>query len=314
MRVLLVGHSGDPDLARIATMLCNANAVVDVLAVDRVGHQPGFDSRADPLRRYDVGYCRGSRPEQFIHYHFDRTLLRDADWQSIDDEHAAHAASQARTLLWNWLEQTNVNRWVNDPWMLLRAENKLTQLNLARAAGLAVPATIVTTSVGELQRFAVTCPNGIVHKSLDSPLVALRNGSGRFLYTSVVDADRIRHLPYPSLFQERLVPLAEHRVTVVGRRAFTARLARHAGEHPDWRRAADDHTKFEHHHPPDHTVAAIKDLMHRLNIEIGAVDLIETSGQIYFLEINPSAALTWLERTLGMQLCQTVTNLILSGS
>lgn len=273
-----------------------------------------FPIEAVHSRPYDVGYCRGYRPEQVVHFHFDRTLRRDSDWGAIDPSLAGHAARQAEGLLWSWLATVSVSRWINSPWRLRDAECKLVQLARAQQSGLRVPLTLVTSDVHALRRFAETCSAGVIHKSIDSPVVSMYDGQGQFLYTSVVDPDEIDCLPYPCLFQERLVPRIEHRVTVVGRRVFTASLRREPGQPTDWRRLADDHHRFEHHQLSDALVSAIRELMSALDIQIGAVDLIETSEQSYFLEINPSAALTWLERALGMQLCQSVTNLILCGA
>ncbi len=315
LRTLLVGHSHDPDLLRIATQLSQAGAAVEVFLVDRVSRLPTLElSATGHGRQYDVGYCRAFRPEQFIHFHFDRTLRRDDDWSAIDSSLAGHAASQSRCLMWSWLTQVSVSRWVNSPWNLRDAENKLTQLTYAQQVGLVIPPTLVTSEVDQLRRFAKTCTTGVVHKSLGSPVVSLHDHGGRFLYTSPIVADDIDCLPYPCLFQQRLIPRAEHRVTVIGRRTFTASLHRTGAQQADWRRAAVDHQRFEHHELPEPLVAALRELMDALHIQIGAVDLIETGDQTYFLEVNPSAALIWLERALGMHLCQSVTNLILCGA
>jgi hypothetical protein len=315
LRILLVGHSHDPDLARIATLLGHAHARVEVFLVDRVGRQPNLElSNAGLTRRYDVGYCRGFGPDQLVHFHFDRTLRRDKDWRAVDPSLEDHAVSQAQSLLWGWLARISVSRWVNSPWQLREAENKLIQLACAEEAGLTIPPTLVTNQGEQLRHFAETCSTGVVHKSLGSPVLNLHDGIGQFLYTTPIVPDEVGDLPFPYLFQQRLLPRVEHRVTVIGRRTFTASLHRGASQQPDWRRAADDHHRFQHHQLDEPLIVAIQELMVVLGIQVGAVDLIETSDQTYFLEINPSAAFTWLERALGMHLCQTVTNLILCGA
>lgn len=314
LRVLLVGHSHDVDLARISTLLQDAGTAVDVLLVDRVGNQPSVEFPTfEPPAQYDIGYCRGFRPAQVVHYHFDRTLRRAADWRAIERVLTDHVVGQVNTLLWSWLRRVAVARWVNSPWRLREAENKLIQLAAAEQVGLTVPATLVTDRTEDVRRFAEKQADGIIHKSLDSPVIALEDGKGRFLYTATVQPDQIEKLTFPGLFQQRLVPRMEHRVTVIGTRRFVASLQRTPNGQPDWRRDASEHNRFEHHRLSDRLIGAIGELMATLCVQVGAIDLIETNDQIYFLELNPSAALTWLERTLGMQLCQTVTNLILSG-
>ncbi len=314
LRALLIGHSHDLDLARIATLLQDAGTAVEVLLVDRVGHQPTveFPTSAPPAR-YDVGYCRGFRPAQVVHYHFDRTLRRASDWRAIDPALEGHVVGQVNALLWSWLRRVTVSRWVNSPWDLREAENKLIQLAAAEHVGLTIPATLVTDRTESVRRFSEKHAAGIVHKSLDSPVIALGDGKGRFLYTAAVEPDHLGELTFPGLFQQRLLPRREHRVTVIGNRRFVASLHRTPTQQPDWRRDAAEHHRFEHHALDDVLIDAIGELMATLGVQVGAVDLLETDDQIYFLELNPSAALTWLERTLGMQLCQTVTNLILCG-
>lgn len=314
-RILLVGHSCDPDLARIATLLRRAGALVHAILVDRIGRQPSlmFPSSED-RPHYDVGYCRGYQPAQFVHFHYDRTLRRDQGWHRIVPDLREHATGQAETLLWGWLAWVAVDRWVNSPWQVRVAENKMAQLGAAERAGLAIPATLVTDRADELRQFARDAPMGVVHKSLSSPVISSSGSQHSFLYTSTISAEDIDALPYPCLFQRRLQPRAEYRVTLIGARTFATALHRSGGEPADWRRAADDHARFDHHRLDDALADALRRLMEALDIQVGAADLIDNGDDTYFLEINPSAALLWLERTLGMQLCQSVTNLILCGT
>ncbi|MFD6397537.1 hypothetical protein [Nocardia sp. NPDC060249] len=295
-------------------LLADSGAEVHAVLVDRIGRQPSmaFPGLGD-RSHYDVGYCRGFRPEQFVHFHFDRTLRRDEDWRAVGPDLLDHATGQANTLMWGWLARVDVARWVNSPWQLRTAENKVIQLAAAESAGLAIPATLVTSRVDELRQFARGCAAGVVHKSLNSPIISGHHRGRRFLYTSAITPDDVESLSYPCLFQQRLLPRVEHRVTVIGARTFAASLTRAADEPADWRRAANGHARFEHHRLDESLVSAIRQLMKTLDIQVGAVDLIDTGEETYFLEINPSAALLWLERTLGMHLCQSVTNLILCG-
>ncbi|WP_280764088.1 hypothetical protein [Prescottella agglutinans] len=311
--MLLVGHGHDPDLAHLATRISEQGAAVEVLLVDRIAHQPtDFHPARDGARGYDVGYCRAIHPSDGIHFHYDRTVRRSADWTAVSPQLARHATAQAETLLWHWLHQTTVARWINSPWSLRAAENKLIQLTEAERMGLTVPPTLTTTSLTELREFETASPHGVIHKSLASPVVTGDGESAAFLYTTPIDVDEVRDIGFPCLFQHRLIPWTEIRTTVVGKRVFSASLPRGNEDTPDWRRNADDHSGFAHHQLQEDLTHRIRDLMRTLDIEIGAVDLIETEGGTYFLEINPSAALMWLERTLGMRLCETVTNLILS--
>lgn len=314
-RVLLVGHSHDIDLARLAGQLGDAGARVDAMLVDRIKSLPSLSPSEDGmLRRYDVGLCRSVDPTQAIHYHFDRTLRRSEDWQGISCWETNYVAAQAETLLWAWFDSVDVTRWVNSPWSLRSAENKLVQLRRAREAGLRIPRSLVSSSISEIIEFADELGGTeVVSKSLGTPVLDGEHGQARFKYTSRVDPRLLDDLASPYLVQERIDPHKEYRVTVVGSRTFVASLGRGEKHETDWRREAAAHQLFEHDQLSSDVVRSIHELLGALEIQIGAVDLVFDGTHEYFLEVNPAAALTWLERTLGMKLCQSVIALLLCG-
>lgn len=306
-KVLLIGHSHDPDVRQVLRRLTDFGAEADAVFVDEIGNLPtGFVGSTDALD-YDIGYCRAFRPGDWVNYHFDRTIRRSSDWRHVGADIEEYATSQAKTVLWHWLSRVTVATWVNSPWQLRMAENKLVQLDHAVDAGLLVPRTMVTNRGCDVRELLKVCGDGIVRKSLNTPIVACDGESATFQYTHLVSDEDIRDLAYPAMFQQRLRSVSEYRVTMVGQRVFVAVLHRDNDCDVDWRRDADDHQRFVHGELPDQVITSLRRLMASLGLEIGAVDLVQTETGFYFLELNPSAALMWLERSLGMRLCQTVT-------
>ena len=98
---------------------------------------------------------------------------------------------------------------------------KLYQLRLARAVGLAVPETLITSSARRARAF-VAGPGDVVHKVMAAP-------DDRLLATKqweAADADSWHALELcPSIFQRRIDGTRELRITAVGERLFAAEFS-----------------------------------------------------------------------------------------
>ena len=61
--------------------------------------------------------------------------------------------------------------------------------------------------------------------------------------------------------------------------------------------------------------AVLKQLVGRLGLNFGAVDLIETpDGELVFLEVNPNGQWLWIERITGAPMCQAMARLLTGHS
>ncbi|WP_244928739.1 hypothetical protein [Nocardioides sp. W7] len=248
-----------------------------------------------------------------MHYHYDRTLRHHPEWAAVPPLERSYAGEQLTTLFWALVGRIKVDRWVNDPWAVRAAENKLVQLDAAAACGLRTPRTLVTSSAEQVRAWAAQSTTQVVSKSLDSPVVTVSDASARFLYTASADAAPAEDLPYPHLFQERIVADAELRITVVGRRMFAARIRRGNGDDVDWRQRTPGPSEFEATSLPDGLRTSLDLLMQRLGLSFGGVDILCSGEDHHFLEVNPSGAFLWLERSLDIRISDTVVQLLLAG-
>lgn len=312
-RILLVGLSHDLELAHLARRLSHTSATLRIVLLDLITDLPTWHSSIDTSEEFDVGYCRAYRSDRPVHYHHDRSLRKSEAWGRVEADLGRYAAEQVDTVFWALMTRLRVARWVNSPWEVRAAENKLVQLDAALTCDFDVPRTLVTSDRDEISSFVKQFPDGAVSKSLDSPLTAPGEEVTAFRYTSLIDTDSIEGTTFPQLFQERIRPRMEFRVTAVGRQIFAAKVdTSTAGATSDWRSDTDNHTSFEATLLPDDLRSKVAEVMNRLCIQVGAVDLLYARGRYYFLEVNPSCAYLWLERSLEVGISSAVMRLLLT--
>lgn len=180
------------------------------------------------------------------------------------------------------------------PWLSApRSVNKLRALQLARAAGLDIPATLLTNDREALRAFAAAHPRVVTKCASDGEMFDA-GGETYALYTSLVSAGEIDRLPpriFPSLVQEAVEKRWEVRVFYLDGECFPMAIfsQEDAQTQVDFRiynHAAPNRTVPYRLPPP--VEAGVHALMAALGLETGSVDLIRTpDGRHVFLEVNP---------------------------
>lgn len=206
--------------------------------------------------------------------------------------------------------------WINHPEANRIAELKVKQLKLATEVGLEIPKTLVTNKPADAKRFfRETRGKGVIIKRLGGGIV-LDGNEGSMLYTSIVseknikDVDKVRYVP--TLFQEYVEKDLELRITVVGSKVFACEIHSQKSEKAkiDWRRDTLNLLHREHKLPAE-TEFKVVDLVHKLGLNFGAVDMILTpDGKYVFLEINPNGQWGWIEDLTGMPISEEIINLL----
>lgn len=203
---------------------------------------------------------------------------------------------------------------MNRPIRVRWAENKEMQLELARDLGLDVPRTLITNDPAAVRAFADACgAGGIVAKMLSS--FAIREGEEeKVVFTNRVGPDDLAHLEgldlSPMTFQEAVPKRLELRVTVIGKRIFAAAIDSQtvARAKVDWRReGASMLDEWKRYELPREVEARLGELVDRLGLDYGAIDVILTpDGRHVFLEVNPAGEFYWLERCPGFPLTDAI--------
>jgi glutathione synthase/RimK-type ligase-like ATP-grasp enzyme len=193
-------------------------------------------------------------------------------------------------------------RWMNHPADTYKAETKPYQLLVAARCGFAVPETIVGNDVVEVRK---RIPSNIALKSIDT--VYLREADDAlFAYTSIISADELLDDSVhqaPLIAQEFLSPKTDLRVTVVGTSVFSYKILVNGDPAPgDWRLHKREELTYEQYSLPDPVRDRCVALCAGLKLPFGAIDLIDSNGKFFFVEINPTGEWAWLpeaDRTAG---------------
>jgi glutathione synthase/RimK-type ligase-like ATP-grasp enzyme len=126
-------------------------------------------------------------------------------------------------------------------------------------------------------------------------------------------ADAVRYLP--TIFQAYVPKDVELRITVVGQQVFAVAIHSQQTQHTrhDWRHYDLSHTPHTLHELPEQVRHRCLQLVDRLGLCYGAIDLILTpDGRYVFLEINPSGQYLWLEKLMGLPISDAICDLLLS--
>ncbi|RFU49587.1 MvdC/MvdD family ATP grasp protein [Paraburkholderia sp. DHOC27] len=205
--------------------------------------------------------------------------------------------------------------WMNRPSHVQRAENKLTQLALARECGFLVPRTLVTNDPKAARRFVTSVPRAIA-KTLGGGTIH-DNGTDFALFTHTVTAEALTVdaavQAAPCIFQEQMVKGFDIRVTVVGKFIFATRIATTHDE-VDWRAADRRAVQYHMHRIPEELERRCHVLMQRLGLIYGCLDFVLTpAGEYAFLEINPSGQWGWIDEETHSSITQSIVRLLINA-
>ena len=187
--------------------------------------------------------------------------------------------------------------WMNFPDATYLAESKPYQLSIASRCGFKIPETLVTN---DAHRIRSAFPETFVVKSLDT--VLLRDGDDcLFTYTTLNTENELTEEnihTVPLLAQYALKDKIDLRITVIGDDIFAVRILSHGSGIPgDWRLIQKTDLEYEDIVLTEDIAQCCFLLTRRLGLSFSAIDLIETTQGIFFIEINPTGEWGWLSTT-----------------
>ncbi|MFE1955844.1 ATP-grasp ribosomal peptide maturase [Streptomyces sp. NPDC059524] len=216
---------------------------------------------------------------------------------------------EASQSLYGMLRCTDA-RWMNHPDAARQARHKPWQLWLARACGLPVPATLITTFPRVAREFAERYPDLVV-KPVSG---AHPDGHGMAVPTTRVrPGEDYRDVAHgPTLLQRRVRKVADIRLTVVGDRLFAARArsepqAEEADEAVVDVRFNDTAGPWRPVHVPRRVADGVHAYLTRAQLAYGAFDFAEDADGIWwFLECNQSGQFGFVEIETGQRIGRAV--------
>jgi putative peptide maturation system protein len=210
--------------------------------------------------------------------------------------------------------------WLPAPhWQELRASYKPIQLQMAADLGFEIPPTLVTNNPQDFLDFYRRHNGAVITKTVHNRLLPANRPNGYDAYAitelvanrDLVDADAIRYCPVT--VQPYVDKRVELRITVVGDRVFPVELDSQWTNHTrhDWRRSDYQLARYKVHNLPPVVEQRCVELVKRLGLLFGAIDLILTAdGRYVFLEINPNGEWLWMEQNTGLPIGAAVSDLL----
>lgn len=231
------------------------------------------------------------------------------------DEPSGFVRDQWRSALLGLLE-TSGWAWVNPPSAISRAELKMVQLEAAGRAGLITPDTLVTNDPDAARAFMRK--GRTVAKAL-APRVMVEDSTAYAVFTKEVLVDQLESeesvRSCPLVLQRLVERAADVRVTVVGEAVFAATIevsSRQPSE-VDWRRVEQSRLRYGAYDLAPGVASRCITLLEMLDLVYGAFDFLLTStGELVFLEVNPSGQWGWIERAVGHPISRTIVETLLA--
>lgn len=302
--VLIVTNERDVDADYVVRELDRLRIPVVRLNTERASE---WRIDLEPGRRWSM--ARGSRA-------LDSTECSGVWWRRPEapaqPEHASSSEWSAITAQWmallQGMEHVPGPTWVSPPSAIRAAEDKALQLTAAAELGLGVPATTWTNDVRAASGFLDEHGGAGILKSTATAYWE-DDATSHFVFAAGVDADDLppadRLAGAPVVFQQRIGPKRDVRVTVVGDRTFSAVTDDASTAEPDWR-LADGPAWTTHDLPPDERRACVA-LVARLGLRFAGIDLlIDAEGRHWFCELNPNGEWGWLQAG-GLEIAHALT-------
>ncbi|HEJ2566266.1 hypothetical protein IPC1486_06115 [Pseudomonas aeruginosa] len=199
--------------------------------------------------------------------------------------------------------------WLNAPTAIFLAEDKPRQLMLAHELGFNVPFTRITNDIAAARQ--VTEAGAAIGKPLRQALLV--GDRERVIFTTrleyIRDGDAAAIAMTPFIVQAEVVKKYDIRVTVIGTKVFATAIwsQEHEETQVDWRQGSRPDLKHERIELPLSVQQQCLELLRRLNLRYGAIDLIcDRQGKLWFLEINPNGQWAWIENLTGYPIASAI--------
>jgi glutathione synthase/RimK-type ligase-like ATP-grasp enzyme len=181
---------------------------------------------------------------------------------------------------------------INEPARDAVASHKPYQLALAQQIGLDIPPTLMTNDVEEARVFWRRHEGEVIYKQFRALPIAWRE-TRRLKPADESQADAVAHAPV--IFQKHVPAVADLRVTAIAGEFFAAAADVSNAEYPQDIRL-NLAVKYAPHDLPQDVTAKLLELMRRLGLVYGAIDLrLTPEGRYVFLEINPAGQFLYVE-------------------
>ncbi len=278
-----------------------------------------IEGRTVDLRDVDAAWLWRSWRPQSLHPRYRDLAQRHHEWAFFENEWLAFYKGFSLALAYNDVF------CVNPPPFNSAFEEKCCQLFVAAEAGLRIPPTLYTARPAVARELYDEHDGQIIYKPFRA-YIRVIEGEGeqparaqRLLTNRVRAADLVEGpdmLPTPGIFQPYIPKQLELRIVVVGKQLFACAIHSQRSERSrdDWRRYDFDNTPYEPYDLPPEIAAKLLQVMERLHLDFGSVDMIVTpEGEYVFLEVNPNGQFDWIARLTGLPIYEHLAAMLAAG-
>lgn len=187
--------------------------------------------------------------------------------------------------------------WVNDPKYDSTAGNKLYQLKMARELGFRVPDTLVTNDADEAIAFSEKHQGNIIAKKiLGAGSLSLATVE---LTTEQLNKSRDTIKLAPVMLQEKIETTKHIRANCFGPNVYSVLIET---DDLDWRRNLN--CQFSEYDLGKQINCRLSEIVSKLNIKMGIMDLMVVDDGLVWLELNPQGQFLFAEGLSGLNLKQ----------
>jgi len=206
--------------------------------------------------------------------------------------------------------------WVNRRESVARvSSNKFYQQRVAQRCGLQTPPTLISNNPEGVLGFSGK-ENGLLLKTLG--YILLDPDGKDFLYSErfsheELTGSREAIRSCPIFAQKYIEKRYEYRVMVIGGQVLACRIDSQASlmTKTDWRHYDFDKVEHMRVELPMSLQRRLVDFMKEIELNYGAIDLIETPGGNYvFLEVNPCGQWGWIEHYASLSIPRAVAGML----
>lgn len=292
--VLILTRTADQEMDELSLQLAASGIPMVRIDADRCTQAPTvWDPVAGTLAFEGTEY----RPVVCWRRYFDSAAIRPVHRARGGERFAAQYtrdqwAAWGNTMASSAIRRINMDTAVSPP-------DRLTQLRAAAAAGLSIPATVVTSVPAQAAR-TIAGDGDLLVKSLGHHAVEAQPGALLGVFPVRVTRQDISAMlaaePAPVIVQDYIEAPRELRVYIVGAQMFTYAVTR---PHPSSLWTEPDVITVERAELPYGAELALWRIASALNLELAAFDLLDAPEGPVFLEVNTHCDWLWTERKSG---------------
>jgi glutathione synthase/RimK-type ligase-like ATP-grasp enzyme len=306
--ILIVSWPGDEHARAVTAELERAGSAPVILDLARfpqelllaLRYRPGgrvafglTDGTTGDIPLHDVSAVWWRRPRSFV--------LHPEVTRSSHQTFAYNEAHEAFAGLWQALDAF----WINPPLADQAAGRKSYQLRLASEVGLRIPETLVTNDPAQARSFIEALGVGrVIYKAFSATEQEWRE-------TRLIRDEELTLLDHvrlaPVIFQEYVPAAVDLRVTIIGSDVFAAAIHSQETTYRVDFRMDMNRARTEAAVLPDEVTRRLLELMARLGLVYGAVDMrLTPDGAYVFLEVNPAGQWLFVEQRTRQPITRTL--------